>query len=55
MESRADSFRAKATDAFKEAERTTDPAAKALFIDLARRWHELAEQTERIDREGPKP
>jgi hypothetical protein len=50
MASQADGHRAEALECEKIAETARDPHMKSQFEDLARRWRELAAQTEKIGR-----
>jgi hypothetical protein len=41
-------FRENAAECDRQAKRTSDPQVKAQFEELARRWRDLAQQTERL-------
>ena len=47
MASKAEQYRRKAEEAEKLAEVARDYHAKAIYLDIARKWRELADQIER--------
>jgi hypothetical protein len=47
MASRCDEYRVKAIECIEQATRVRDPEAKRIFQDLAHRWWQLAEQTDK--------
>lgn len=47
MSSKANEYRRKAKEAEATAEATRDQMAKETFLELAERWHKLADQAER--------
>lgn len=51
MESRSERFRAKSLECLQAAQRASDQAAKASFLELAERWRELADHVESLERE----
>jgi hypothetical protein len=46
----SDDYRRNAANCMRLAEQTADPAAKAFLLDMARAWHNLADQAERNSR-----
>jgi hypothetical protein len=51
MSLRTERYRKKAIHCEQAAEYVTDAATKALYLDLAHQWQELARQAEMLDRE----
>jgi hypothetical protein len=54
MSLRAERYRSRAAECEQTAEKVRDPATKALHLDLAREWRNLARQAEALDRERGK-
>ena len=46
---RADEYRRHAAECLRVAQRVSDPNDKALLIQMAERWRELAEKVEKND------
>jgi hypothetical protein len=46
MVSRAELYREKAADCAERAQQSTDPEAKHLYLQLAERWRQLANEVE---------
>ena len=53
MVSRAELYRVKANECANEAHRLTNPEAKRLYVQLAERWRQLADDVEFADRLKP--
>jgi hypothetical protein len=47
--SRADEYQRYALECVRVAQHTADPKDKALLLEMARRWLELAERVQRSD------
>lgn len=48
MDSRAEEYRRKATEAEAEAKRTHDDAARQIYLEIARLLRQMADQAERV-------
>jgi hypothetical protein len=44
---RVEEYRLRAKEAEEQANKTRDPSAKEEFLDIARRWRQMAEHAER--------
>jgi hypothetical protein len=53
MDVRVERYRKKAAHCEQAAEYVTDAATKALYLDLARQWQQLARQAEMFGGEHP--
>jgi hypothetical protein len=51
MTVRVERYLEKAAHCEQAAERVADPVTKALYLDLASQWRQLAQQAETLDRE----
>jgi len=47
---KADEYRRNAASCLQLVDKTSDPAEKAFLLDMARAWHNLADQAERNSR-----
>lgn len=54
MSLRAERYRKRAAECELASEKSKEPATKALYLDLAREWRNLARQGEALDRERDK-
>jgi hypothetical protein len=55
MASRAEIYRAHATECDAAAKTAPDEKTKTTYLDLAKRWRDLARQVDTLEREPPKP
>jgi len=55
MGTRAEEYRAKAAECETMVAATPDPKIKAIYVDLAKRWRDLARQVDTLERPPPKP
>ena len=55
MDSRSQRYRECAVECERMASGVSDPAIKALYLDLAKQWRAMAEQADMLDRERPTP
>jgi hypothetical protein len=55
MDSRSERYRECAAECERMASGVSDPAIKALYLDLAKQWRAMAEQADMLDRERPTP
>jgi len=46
---RADEYRQYATECLRVAQHTNNPSDKAMMLEMAQKWRELAERSERED------
>jgi len=53
--SRAQRYMAKGLECELAAKSAADRNVRAIYLDLARQWRQLAFQAEMLDREHPKP
>jgi hypothetical protein len=51
MSLRAERYRTRAAECDQAAQELREPATKALYLDLARQWRNLARQATALDRE----
>lgn len=50
MDGKAEEYARRAEDAERQAEQAEDPGAKQIYLDIAARWRQMAEQAKRIPR-----
>ena len=50
MATRAEDFRAKATEAERQAKNISDPKLRANYLELAKAWRQMAEQVEAFEK-----